>query len=147
VNGDPVVYADNKRQYRSLYSPVFSDFHLFDQLYNVEDENEVNEYLKFFEIDHKVNFSEGKFSTSDLSTGQRKRLALIACIVENKPILVLDEWAADQDPVFRKKFYLEILPLLKSKGFTIIAITHDDAYFDTADCLFKMSEGALIKVK
>jgi putative ATP-binding cassette transporter len=82
-----------------------------------------------------------------LSTGQRKRLALISAILENKPIIVLDEWAADQDPYFRKKFYIEILPLLKDKGFTIIAITHDDTYFNFSDRLFKMDYGKLIEVK
>lgn len=145
VNGNSDLYVHNKKQYRSLFAPVFSDFYLFEELYGIPEPDQimVENYLKLFEIDHKVTYENRKFSTKDLSTGQRKRLALIGCILEQKPILVLDEWAADQDPQFRKKFYRVILPMLKAEGFTIIAITHDDSYFDAADRLLKMHEGKL----
>ena len=86
---------------------------------------------------------EKGFSITNLSTGQRKRLALIAAILEEKPIIVLDEWAADQDPYFRKKFYEEILPYLKKEGFTIFAVTHDDRYYHCADKIYKMESGKL----
>ncbi len=86
-----------------------------------------------------------KFSNINLSTAQRKRLALIVALMEEKPILVIDEWAADQDPYFRKKFYEEIIPLLKRDAITIIAITHDDKYYSCADKLFRMDHGMLIK--
>jgi len=76
--------------------------------------------------------------------GQRKRLALIAALLEEKPLLVIDEWAADQDPHFRKKFYTEIIPLIRQTGITIIAITHDDRYYHCADKLFRMEYGKLI---
>jgi putative ATP-binding cassette transporter len=143
VNGVPGVYSDRKKAYRRLFAPVFSDFFLFDQLYGISEVDliEVNEYLVLFELTEKVTFENNHFSTRDLSTGQRKRLALICSLIEHKPILVLDEWAADQDPYFRKKFYLEIIPLLKSKGITLIAITHDDAYFNVADKVYNMVEG------
>ena len=90
-----------------------------------------------------VEYSENQFSTIELSQGQRKRLALINAMLENKPIIVLDEWAADQDPEFRRKFYQEILPTMKDEGFTIIAITHDDKYFDSADKVVMMESGEL----
>jgi putative ATP-binding cassette transporter len=80
-----------------------------------------------------------------LSAGQRKRLALIAALMEEKPVLVLDEWAADQDPYFRKKFYTEIIPALRKEDITIIAITHDDRYYHCADKLYKMEEGKLVE--
>lgn len=145
VNGDSGLFQTNKKKYRSLFAPVFSDFYLFEELYGIQEinEEEVNDYLKLFEIDHKVTFENRKFSTKELSTGQRKRLALISVLLEKKPILVLDEWAADQDPQFRKKFYREIIPMLKEGGFTVLAITHDDNYFDASDRLLKMNEGRL----
>jgi putative ATP-binding cassette transporter len=96
-----------------------------------------------FELEGKVKIEGNTFSTTDLSTGQRKRLALIAALLEEKPVLVMDEWAADQDPYFRKKFYTEILPLLKQEDITIIAITHDDKYYNCADRLYKMDYGKL----
>ena len=102
-----------------------------------------NSYLVMFELDEKVKLEGNKLSTTELSTGQRKRLALVLAILEGKPIIVLDEWAADQDPGFRNKFYRVILPLLKERGFTILAITHDDHYYECADRLFKMREGKL----
>jgi putative ATP-binding cassette transporter len=148
LNGQVVILEDYNN-YRSYFSAVFSDFYLFDQLIGFSEYQikEWNYYCELFELTNKVSLSGNHYTTLDLSTGQRKRLALISAILENKPIIVLDEWAADQDPYFRKKFYIEILPLLKDKGFTIIAITHDDTYFNFSDRLFKMDYGKLIEVK
>jgi putative ATP-binding cassette transporter len=97
-----------------------------------------------FELEGKVTLEGKLLSTTDLSTGQRKRLALIAVLLEERPVLILDEWAADQDPYFRKKFYTEIIPALKKEDITIIAITHDDKYYSCADELYKMDGGRLI---
>ena len=77
------------------------------------------------------------------SGGQRQRLAIARAVLRNAPILVLDEWAADQDPQFRRKFYREILPELKRRGLTIVAVTHDDHYFDAAERRLHMEEGRL----
>jgi putative ATP-binding cassette transporter len=135
----------NYESYRSYFSVVFSDFYLFDQALNdtqVEREK-WNFLVELFELDGKVSLVNNYFSTTHLSTGQRKRLALINALLEDKPIIVLDEWAADQDPYFRKKFYTVILPYLKSQEITIIAITHDDNYFHCADALYRMNYGQL----
>jgi putative pyoverdin transport system ATP-binding/permease protein len=131
---------------KEMFAPVFSDFFLFDEFYGIDplDIEKAKYYLKVFELEEKVHVKDRKFSTIDLSTGQRKRLALIQALLENKPILVLDEWAADQDPYFRNKFYTEILPLIsQQEDKTVIAITHDDRYFQTANKLYKMEYGQL----
>lgn len=142
------VNSDNLISYRSAFSVVFSDFYLFSELFTDKfDKERLNFYLRLFELEGKVTIDNRSFSSTDLSTGQRKRLALISVLLENRPLLVLDEWAADQDPYFRKKFYTEIIPLLKKKGITIIAITHDDKYYHCADKLFKMDYGKLIDEK
>jgi len=129
----------------NIFSVVFSDFYLFDSFYgNMEvDVVKATDYLRLFELDKKVTVTKNSFSSINLSTGQRKRLALISAILEKKSILILDEWAADQSPEFRRKFYIEIIPLLKSRGFTIIAITHDDQYYTIADKLYCMDYGQL----
>jgi putative pyoverdin transport system ATP-binding/permease protein len=139
--------VDNYADYRTLFSVVFNDFHLFEELYGFEHipEKLIAEYLEMFELNNKVSFKDSSFSSTNLSTGQRKRLALIIAITRFNPILVLDEWAADQDPAFRKKFYTQIIPKLKAKGFSMIAITHDDAYYHMADKLYKMESGQLIR--
>ncbi len=131
--------------YKSMFAVVFNDYYLFDEFYGNEnfDQQKAKDYLTLFEIEEKVQVIENGFSTVDLSTGQRKRLALIAALLENKPIIVMDEWAADQDPYFRKKFYTEILSILKQDGFTILAITHDDVYYSYCDKLLKMEDGKL----
>ena len=132
-------------EYKSLFSAVFNDFYLFDEFYGNSNFNKTkaNELIQLFEMEGKVEIVGNGFSVTNLSTGQRKRLALIAAILEKKPIIVLDEWAADQDPYFRKKFYEEILPMLKKEGFTILAITHDDRYYACADKIYKMEFGKL----
>jgi putative pyoverdin transport system ATP-binding/permease protein len=144
LNGIPVNNS-NYSWYRKTFAAVFSDFYLFDELLGIDDIDikSWHYYLKLFELEGKVKLEGQSFSTTDLSTGQRKRLALVTALMEKKPVLVLDEWAADQDPYFRKKFYTNIIPALKSEGFTIIAITHDDRYYSCADKLYKMEEGQL----
>ncbi|MCK5926529.1 MAG: ATP-binding cassette domain-containing protein, partial [Methylococcales bacterium] len=144
---DDVIDDYNYQDYRELFSIIFTDFHLFDRLYGVEniESEQVNFWLKKMRMDKITRFKNGRFTNTDLSTGQRKRLAFIAAILEDKPILILDEFAADQDPDFRKYFYETVLLELKSMGKTVIAVTHDDHYFHISDRVLKMDGGQLIK--
>lgn len=147
IDGELVPLAELEK-IKNLFAPVFSDFYLFDEFYGISniDYDKINTYLKLFELEGKVHIKEGYFSTTDLSTGQRKRIALINALLEDSPIIVLDEWAADQDPHFRHKFYTEIIPILVGDyDKTIIAITHDDRYYHVADTLLKMEYGKLEK--
>ena len=132
--------------FRSHFTAVFSDYHLFDRLYGLSsvDPGRVKELLTVMQISDKTAYENGRFTTLDLSSGQRKRLALAVALLEDRPILVLDEWAADQDPPFRKFFYQELLPGLRKQGKTIIAVTHDDKYFDVADRVVKLDYGQRI---
>jgi putative ATP-binding cassette transporter len=143
---DKEVLQPTSSSYRDLFSVVFSDFFLFKTLYGLSDiqEEELNYWKVLFQIDKKVSVEENKFSNLELSTGQKKRVALLVAILEKRQFIVLDEWAADQDPEFRKIFYTEIVPMLKKAGKTIIAITHDDQYFGIADHLLTINAGQLI---
>jgi putative ATP-binding cassette transporter len=100
-------------------------------------------YLQAFGIGHKTRVTDGKFSTIDLSTGQRKRLALISAYLEERKIYLFDEWAVDQDPVFKRIFYTELLPELKASGKKVLVISHDHAYFGGADRVIKLDDGKL----
>jgi len=135
----------NMADHRYLFSAIFADFHLFDQIYGLDDiqEQKVSELLRLTELDRKTAYCEGGFTTSDLSTGQRKRLALVLAMLEDKPVYVFDEWAADQDPYFRQFFYETILPSLKQRGKTVVGITHDDRYFHVADQIIRMDYGRI----
>lgn len=136
--------------YRACFSIVFQDMHLFDRLYGVRkiDGNRVNHLLDIMKLDDKTEILEdGSIENLQLSTGQKKRLALIIGDLENRDICVFDEWAADQDPQFRQYFYETYLPELKQRGKTILAITHDDRYYHKADRIYKMEYGQLIDYK
>lgn len=134
--------------YRDLFSVVFSDFFLFKKLYGIKNQSveTLDSLLKMFDLDRKIKIEQNTFSDLNLSTGQRKRVALMVALLENRQVLILDEWAADQDPEFRKEFYTEILPLIKSMNKMVIAITHDDRYFGIADSVLEMKNGQLLKV-
>ncbi|NOS87360.1 MAG: cyclic peptide export ABC transporter [Methylococcaceae bacterium] len=141
-----LVDDSNYASYRELFSTIFTDFHLFNRLYGLAnvDENKISYWLKRMQLDEKTSYSpEGYFTNTNLSTGQKKRLAFIAAILEDKPILIFDELAADQDPDFRAYFYETILPELTQQGKTVIAVTHDDPYFHCADRVLKMDNGLL----
>jgi putative ATP-binding cassette transporter len=126
------IDTETRDTYRSLMSAIFFDNHLFRKLYGIPEPEpgEVDRLLKQFRLSDKTSLSDGEFSTLELSGGQRRRLALIVSLLEKRPILILDEWTAEQDPEFRRKFYDELLPQMKQAGLTVVAITHDDRYLD-----------------
>mgnify|MGYP006362176501 FL=1 len=138
---------DNREWYRQQFSVVFYDFYLFDRLLGIESNRamEIQNYLNLLEIEHKVTVKDGTLSTTNLSQGQRKRLALLTAYLEDRPIYVFDEWASDQDPVFKEIFYKKLLPQLKSRGKTVIAVSHDDRYFEECDRLVKLDYGRIIE--
>lgn len=141
------VNTDSMEQYRSLFSAVFTDVHLFDRLIDQRgepaDPAAVQTWLEKLKMQDKIKLEGNKVLNLKLSKGQTKRLALLLATAEQRDILLLDEWAADQDPHFRRIFYRELLPWLQGMGKTILAISHDDHYFLHADRLLEMREGKL----
>ncbi|MBE9156375.1 cyclic peptide export ABC transporter [Nodosilinea sp. LEGE 06152] len=140
------ITEENQEWYRQHFSVVFSDFYLFDRLLGVSgdaDDSKAQDYLKQLNLSHKVRVEQGKFSTVDLSQGQRKRLALLSAYMENRPIYLFDEWAADQDPAFKQVFYTQFLPDLKTQGKTVFVISHDDHYFHVGDRILKLDYGQI----
>ncbi len=131
--------------YRQLFSAVFFDYHLFDDLVFGDQPlpAEIERYLERLDLAGKVTVRDGVFSTTDLSAGQRKRLALVQVYLDRRPILVFDEWAAEQDPTFRRVFYTELVPELKRQGKTVIVVSHDDRYFDVADRRLTIGAGRI----
>jgi putative ATP-binding cassette transporter len=145
LNGVPLDES-NLFFYRQRFSAVFTDFHLFEQLVFLDEPelcDRATAYIEALGMARHVKVSDGRFSTVNLSTGQRKRLALVASYLEDRPVYLFDEWAADQDPAFKRIFYTSLLPELKARGKTVIVITHDDAYFTHADRVIKLDNGIL----
>ncbi|WP_205876074.1 ATP-binding cassette domain-containing protein [Mycobacterium camsae] len=148
LNGEKID-QDNVEWFRQHCAAVFTDFHLFDDCLGFDRpgiDDEVRYYLHQLQIAHKVTVRDGRLSTVALSQGQRKRLALLTALLEDRPIYLFDEWAADQEPRFREVFYTQLLPGLKKRGKTVIVITHDDRYFHCADRLVKLDFGQIAAV-
>lgn len=135
-----------REDYRQLFAAVFYDFHLFKRIpksASMLSSSLIETYLKQLQLIGKVAIADGSFTTTELSQGQKKRLALISAYMENRPIYVFDEWAADQDPCFKDVFYHHILPALKNQGKAVVAITHDEKYFGIADHLLRLEDGKI----
>jgi putative ATP-binding cassette transporter len=147
LDGEEVT-AYNKQDYRELFATIFSDFFLFRKLYGFEDvpARDVSDLLKKMELDQKTRLEGDHFSDINLSTGQRKRLAMVIATLEDRPIYMFDEWAADQDPEFREHFYKDILAEMKAKGRTVIAVSHDDRYYHMADRVLQMDFGQVVRI-
>ena len=149
LDGDP-IRQDEIRSYRGLFAAVFTDFHLFADLLGpgggIADDELVRHWLDALQMRQKAQLADGRLTSLRLSQGQRKRLALLLALLEQRDILLLDEWAADQDPLYRQVFYRELLPRLKQLGMTVIVVSHDDRYFDQADRLWKMEGGRLVEL-
>lgn len=141
-----VITDENREFYRQHFSVIFSDFYLFDRLLGMANHDldaQAADYLQQFHLEHKVQVKDGILSTTALSQGQRKRLALLTAYLEDRPIYLFDEWASDQDPFFRDIFYKQLLPELKGRGKTVFVISHDDRYFDVADRAIKLDYGKI----
>lgn len=141
------VTAETREDYQKLFSAIFTDFHLFGQMMGPQgtapDTALIDNWLDRLNMRHKLTLENHQVMNLQLSQGQRKRVALLLAVAEQRDILLLDEWAADQDPQFRRVFYLELLPQLRALGKTIVAISHDDHYFEHADRLLEMHQGTL----
>jgi putative ATP-binding cassette transporter len=146
--GEHLLTKENMLSCRLSISTIFSDYYLFDRIYGHPLKlDHLDHYLKLFKLHEKVKYIDGKFSTLALSDGQRRRMALVIALIEDKDLYVFDEWAADQDPEFRATFYSEVLPTLKAAGKAVVAITHDDRYFSIADVVVTMADGRIQSVK
>jgi putative ATP-binding cassette transporter len=145
LNGEAIT-LHNRDDYRQSFSAVFADFHLFDNLLGLERpelDAQARNYLEQLHLGHKVKIRHGQLSTTELSQGQRKRLALLTAYLEDRPFYLFDEWASDQDPLFKEVFYVQLLPELKARGKAILVITHDDHYFHLADRIVKLDYGQI----
>lgn len=145
-NGLPVDDA-SREAYRQNFSVVFADFHLFERLFGLRARDraeQIRGYLVMLGMDHKVTVHDDRFSTTALSSGQRRRLALLTAYLEDRPVYVFDEWAADQDPAYKQVFYTKLLPELKSRGKCVVVVTHDDRYFDLGDRVLKLEAGRIV---
>ncbi|RED98001.1 cyclic peptide export ABC transporter [Marinoscillum furvescens] len=143
------VSEENLIDYRNQFSAYFADSFTFGQLGYI-DKNHLDKNaagtIQLLEMQSKVQLDANyNFSTTNLSFGQISRLSLITKILEDKEIYLFDEWAANQDPYFKKIFYYSILPELKRNGKTVIVISHDEKYFDVADEIIELQEGMTLK--
>lgn len=145
LDSEPIVDT-NREWYRQLFSTVFADYYLFERLISEEFSTldaQAQAYLRKLELEQKVSVQNGQLSTTGLSQGQRKRLALLSAYLENRSIYLFDEWAADQDPIFREIFYTQLLAELKQRGKTVLVISHDDHFFHLADRIIKLDYGRI----
>ena len=145
---DSKIGASSYASYRNEIAAVFTDNYLFSENYDGFDLSDKNlklaEFVGMMNMTQILRIENQKFDLN-LSKGQMKRLALINGLLEDKPVLVLDEWAAEQDPEFRRYFYREILPILLQAGKTIIAVTHDDQYTGCAQRLIRFDFGTITR--
>ena len=145
-NGTPLGEAD-RQAYREQFSSVFNDFYLFLELLGQRDTpiETVRDLLEHYGLAGKTDFrhEDGCFTTLALSTGQRKRVALAVAHLEGRPLLVLDEFGAEQDPEHRDQFYRQWLPELRARGYTLVVVSHDDRYFNAADRVIRMDFGRI----
>jgi putative ATP-binding cassette transporter len=143
LDGHPVTES-TRQWYHGHFAAVFSDFYLFDRLLGLPSHDldaRARDHLTRLELDGKVRVDQGIFSTTALSSGQRKRLALLTALLEDRPIYVFDEWAADQDPHYRDVFYTLLLPELRRSGKAVVVISHDDRYYQLGDRTLRLAYG------
>ena len=143
-----VIGDHNRDDFRQTFSAVFADYFLFERIMDGAPagvDHRAREYLEQLHLNHKVSIENGVFSTTQLSQGQRKRLALLCAYLEDRPFYLFDEWAFDQDPLFKDVFYTQLLPELRSRQKAVLVISHDDRYFRCADRLIKLDYGKITR--
>jgi len=142
---DDVAIDDNSmRQYRSKFAVVFSDFSLFEGVADLDprdmgpDTERLAARLKL--KDWMLSPRPGG-SRAAVSAGERRRIALLMALIEDRPIMLFDEWAADQDPTYKDLFYRDILPSLRARGKLVIVLSHDERYFHLGDRVLWLERG------
>ena len=107
------------------------------QTSGLPDSMTVDEAMRFFSAYHQVNprfdlldrmglIEKRATQYHQLSTGQKRRLALSLAITYDPPVLILDEPTAGLDVASRTELH-EIMQELRKAGTTIILATHDMA--------------------
>jgi putative ATP-binding cassette transporter len=147
---DQAVTVQNRNTFRQEVSAIYSDYYLFDRVFGINDDEidqRISGYLEDFGLKEKVEIKNGLFSTTSLSDGQKRRLALIVSFLEERDLYIFDEWAADQDPSFKHIFYHQILNKLKNEGKAVVVVSHDDRYFEVADKIITMEAGKVLKTE
>jgi putative pyoverdin transport system ATP-binding/permease protein len=136
-----------RQSYREQFAAVLDDVYLFERVWcKAICEVETGEKcLGQWGLAQLVEIRGNCFTnTTALSRGQKKRLALVAAVMEDKPIYIFDEWAADQDAIFRRYFYETFLPELRRMKKLVIVLTHDEGYDEIADRILRFQDGKLI---
>jgi putative ATP-binding cassette transporter len=143
--GDMDVTPEYRAYAREHFAAVFSDFHIFDRFYGLQHipPEKVNALIEQMRLSHKTRYTDGRFTNIELSTGQRKRLALITALLEDRPVYIFDEVASDQDPEFRAYFYKDILGQLRAQKKIILVVSHDREFFGMADRVYRLDYGKL----
>ena len=142
-----VVDDENREAYRQLFSAVYADGYLFPDFTGIGTEaieGSARAGLERLGLASQVSLLGSSFLTTDLSQGQRRRLALLGAWLEDRPICILDESAANQDLSFKRLFYYELLPELRAAGKALLVISHDEGYFDVADRVIQLQDGRLV---
>ncbi len=136
---------DGMAAYRSRFSAIYSWYHIFREMHGLEhiDEETARAAIERVGLTGISAFEAGKVTRVDLSAGQKRRLAMAVALLEDRDILVLDEFVAEQDPSQREYFFRTLIPQLKSRGKTIVVSTHDLAWLDCADRVYKFDGGKI----
>lgn len=140
------ITRENVGLYRGAFSAVFSEFYMFRRLYGLtpEERERLQENIAEMGLAEGVSITGDEFTSLSLSTGQMRRLALSIALAEQRPIMVLDEFAADQDPARRAFFYDVLVPRLARAGHCLVAVTHDEHCFSKCDRLIRMEDGKIV---
>jgi putative ATP-binding cassette transporter len=139
---------EDREAYRQLFSIVFADGHLFRDFLGLDADGITTlarDGLERLGLAPLVSVRGSTFSTVELSQGQRRRLALLGALLEDRPILIFDEWAANQDSSFKQIFYHKLLPELRAAGKALLVISHDESHFDIADRVIRIQDGRVLE--
>jgi len=144
VDGKPLLPED-MGAYRAQFSAIFTQFHVFRQLYGMEDvtPEQGDAVIDKVHLTGITTIRGEGITRIDLSAGQRRRLALAIALLEDRNILILDEFVADQDPEKRDYFFRTLLPWLKQQGKTVVVSTHDLAWLECADRVISFENGKM----
>ena len=154
---DDISIKDMSRtELRSLFGMVLQDTWMFEGtlkeniLFNKEDisEEEFNKVIEEANLKHFVSTLEEKENTflkedSSLSAGQKQLLTIARAMVENAPLLILDEATSNVDT--KTEILVQEAMDKLTKGRTSFVIAHRLSTIRNADIILVMKEGNIIE--
>lgn len=125
---------------------VFENISLLSKILKRPLKQQKERVAELLEMVHLNLSTHGDRYPQELSGGQQQRVGIARALMEDPPVLLMDEPFGALDPITRQSMHEEFLELNQKIGKTILMVTHDlSEAFKLADEVMLMKKGEIVQ--